>query len=502
MKDLRKFRVNLSTIRGALASRWFWYVVVGIFLFNTLWIALMGAYPLVYDEAYHIGIIDVYSHQWLPFVQSQAENTASLGDITRYGSYLYHYLMSFPYRIFMGVGLDQPTTIILLRIINVGIFVSVMYWMRNLLRAIGFSRPITQLSVFIVTLLPIFPYLGATVNYDSLFLLSTAIFLTLVVRFLKSKTPSSMDLIILIIIGCLSSVTKYTFLPIFAISSVVIVISLIRRREYFTKLVRSSANPVKVRPSWKMIGTCMLLVVSIGLFVERYGTNIVAYHQPEPSCTTIHSVDFCRQWGPWGNSYKQQQANINPEEKSLEGFVNFVSLYWMRDIINNTSLMGGINSLTVASYWSLRIIHAGAALILLLYVAGLFHRKFKGMLWLHLVFIFYVGILVVRNYDSYIRAGIPIAIQTRYLLWFLPIIAACALYSMVVFMRAMEQYNARNVVVIGLISIICSSQFAGNMTYWYRQNQTWVSEEGTSQQLNSAMHRLAEKIIVEQPTLK
>ncbi len=51
------------------------------------WIAVSAIYPMLFDEEYHLGIIEIYSHQLSPFITVQPPEAAFHGDITRYGSY-------------------------------------------------------------------------------------------------------------------------------------------------------------------------------------------------------------------------------------------------------------------------------------------------------------------------------------------------------------------------------------------------------------------------------
>jgi hypothetical protein len=58
----------LHTIYRVLSSRRFFLVIIGIFVVEAAWFALTAQYPMAFDENYHFGIIQIYSHQWLPFI--------------------------------------------------------------------------------------------------------------------------------------------------------------------------------------------------------------------------------------------------------------------------------------------------------------------------------------------------------------------------------------------------------------------------------------------------
>src|SRR5689334_19618168 len=88
-----------AKIKLLLSSRWTTRVILGFFIFEALWVALSAVYPMAFDEDFHLGVIKIYAHQWLPFLSDNAVNTGQFGALSRDPSYLYHWLMSFPFRL-------------------------------------------------------------------------------------------------------------------------------------------------------------------------------------------------------------------------------------------------------------------------------------------------------------------------------------------------------------------------------------------------------------------
>src|SRR5687768_2222343 len=86
-------------ILGILGTRKFFWVVLGFFVFESVWIALSAIYPMAFDEEFHVSVIRIYSEQWSPFLAGQPENANRFGSLATDPSYFYHYLMSFPYRL-------------------------------------------------------------------------------------------------------------------------------------------------------------------------------------------------------------------------------------------------------------------------------------------------------------------------------------------------------------------------------------------------------------------
>src|SRR5262249_18468844 len=120
-------------ITAAISSRWFFYTTVGLLVVQAAWIALTARYPQAFDEQFHMGIIQLYAHQWSPFFAQQPAGSDSLGPLTADTSFLYHYLLSFPYRIVEHFTSDLKTQIVALRLINIGLLAWSLFIFRKLL---------------------------------------------------------------------------------------------------------------------------------------------------------------------------------------------------------------------------------------------------------------------------------------------------------------------------------------------------------------------------------
>lgn len=189
-------------IINILESRTFFWVVVALFVAQATWLAVSASYPMIYDEYYHSGFIDIYSKHILPFINSQTpEQTVIYGDITRVPSYLFHYLLSFPYRI-VGFFTDSfYIKIVSLRLINVAFVALGLIFFRKLLLQARLKKSIIHVALFCVVMLPIFPYVAAHVNYDNLLFLLTPIFLIFGLQNLRSKKPDATALISFVSVG-------------------------------------------------------------------------------------------------------------------------------------------------------------------------------------------------------------------------------------------------------------------------------------------------------------
>src|SRR5579872_6980280 len=106
MKNYRNF------FRQILSSNKYFIGLVLFFICEALWIAFSGHYPMAFDEDFHFGVIKIYAHHISPFLSHQPANADEFGAIFRDPSYLYHYLMSFPYRLITLFTKDQTIQII------------------------------------------------------------------------------------------------------------------------------------------------------------------------------------------------------------------------------------------------------------------------------------------------------------------------------------------------------------------------------------------------------
>src|SRR4051812_32904691 len=95
-----------------LSSRKFFYATIVLLVLESLWIALTARYPQPFDEQVHFGLIQLHAQSWLPFFTNQPTGADAYGAVVRDPSYLYHYLMSFPYRLLAHATSSEAAQII------------------------------------------------------------------------------------------------------------------------------------------------------------------------------------------------------------------------------------------------------------------------------------------------------------------------------------------------------------------------------------------------------
>lgn len=473
-----------------LGSKKFWYGVLGFFALQSIWLALTARYPMAFDENFHYGLIKLHAEQWLPWFAHQPPHAAEFGSVVRDPSYLYHYLLSLPYRLLKPLG-DTPT-ILALRFLNIGFFMGGLLLMRRVLLRLHLSQAFTNVSLAMLTLIPVVPFLAATINYDNLFvpIFAAALLLTFAVfdEFGRGKVPAAqlLGLFSLLLLGCL---VKYPFLPVALVLGLSVLWRAWRTEMLHAKGWRKfSKNFMGLKP-WRKIGLVLLVLLSVGLFFERYGMNLVHYHTPVPSCNIVLDDSSCGSYGPWARD-NQLAAQKNPE---WTGSILSFSRSW---------LYGMWYRLFFAISWDyitqqpLLVISFGAVLLAVLLVLGTFWR------WRQLVasqaqklivalLILYGGILFLDNLEAYFRTGWPVAINGRYWVPFLPLVFALGGLAWSGLLRSKaKEWAAAAVLVIFLV------QGGGAATFILRNDNNWLWQNKAVVSANTAAKKIVSPLVI------
>ena len=147
----------LARFNEYLRSNKFYRLILIVFVIEASWIALSAKYPQAFDENFHFGLIKIYAHYWLPFLTTQPPHADAYGAVARDPSYLYHYLMSFPYRLINLFVKGQTVQVIILRFINIGFFAFGLVLFRKILLKVGTSKALTNLILTLFILSRLFP---------------------------------------------------------------------------------------------------------------------------------------------------------------------------------------------------------------------------------------------------------------------------------------------------------------------------------------------------------
>lgn len=502
MKSLMQTIPRITT--KWLGSPKFFYVLVGLLVFQALWIALTARYPQAFDENFHFGLIQLHAQQWLPWFDHQPAGADIYGAVARDPSYFYHYLLSFPYRLLELVTTSQAAQVIALRLLNVGLFAGGLFAYRVLFDELGISGRLRHVVLLFFVLTPIVPLLAGQINYDNLLFLLSGWLFVYTVRFWRAAQDSGelpADLMLKVLFfGALGSIVKYAFAPIFMGLFVVLAAGtwLVwrKRRDTFKQAF-------KVLKRSTVIVYAVLIVAAGVLFVERYGVNLLRYQTPVPDCAVALNVEQCLSYSPWARDYKYQ--DIYPKPTAWGIFVypgvwaHRMVFETMFSITSRFSDDGPVDyfpvpPLTIANYtaWTVVVLGVGACL---LYIKRLWRLEYLRILLL--VIGFYTVVLFLKNLSMYLHTGEAVAIHGRYLV---PVYPVLYLTLALGIGWALERFAKPPVktwlVIIALLFFIHG---AGLVTWLSHSRPDWYWQQSQpARQFNDTAKKVIGPVIVEQ----
>ncbi|MGH7928715.1 MAG: hypothetical protein ACREQV_13075, partial [Candidatus Binatia bacterium] len=264
-----------SRLQMVLASTRFLYGLLLFFVLQASWFVFSVAYPLAFDEDFHFGIIKIYAEHISPFLNGQPAGGDAFGALARDPSYLFHYLLSFPYRLLALFTDSETAQIIVLRLLNVAMFTGGLLLFRRVLQRMGTSDALNHAALALFVLIPIVPHLAATINYDNLVFLLLPWLLLLAFRMVDSLRLRKVDIktIGIFIIGCmLLGLVKYAVLPI--LLGIVVYMGFIAAKAFrgnYRQLWTALRVNYKRLSATTKIGLIIVFLITFGMFFQRYG---------------------------------------------------------------------------------------------------------------------------------------------------------------------------------------------------------------------------------------
>jgi hypothetical protein len=501
---VRRFKIIkdiLDKIAGGLGSKRFYYCMLAFFVIESAWIAISALYPQAFDENFHYGLIKVYSHYWLPFFSNQPPHADAYGAVARDPSYLYHYLMSFPYRFIALFVHGQSGQVIWLRFINIAMFGGGLVLFKRLLRRVGVSRSLSNVSILLFVLIPIVPQLAAQINYDDmLFPLVAWVCLQAfdIIDDIKARKLSSKRILILLITCFFTTLVKYAFLPIFA--AIVIFLAVLIYRGYkgkFGKLFMQLKTDFLKNSRLVKIGLPLLLVISLGMCLQRDGVNLVKYHSVEPDCSKVLTIKQCSAYSPWYYNYQNHTNVVSGKYVASDSVLTYTQkwFYWMWyrlffAVNGQASNFANDPPLPLPS-----IAAAVLAVVSLLALIKARHTLFHKRPYLTLmlaVCLIYGLTLFVQGYTTYRYTAILENMNGRYLLPILLPLASVigiAMSSVIGKSKAVKSF----LVVIVLVLFLDGG---GIFTFLFNSDSTWYWNNSTVQKVNSGAKTITKHVVV------
>lgn len=422
----------MSKLRAFLRSDWAFYVPLGLFILSVIWVALSSIYPMAFDEEFHYGLIKIYATGWIPYGIEHTSDMAQFGAATADPSYLFHYLMSFPYRLLAWLGLSDTAVIVLLRLLNLGLVVSSLFVFRRAILNAGVSKTVTSLGLWLFMLIPVFIMLAAQINYDNLLLLivawSTYLIVGMTNRVRKDGVLPLASTWLLAIAVLVGMSIKYAFLPIalslFIWSVGLVVLSFREQKLSFRKFSRTVTKQLSSFSMWALSGLIGLTILS-AFFASHYIVNHTTYGSAIPSCDQVFNDDECSAYGPW-NRNRQYAANRSPSFQPLS-YPEYMVTEWLPGMTQRLTfaLAGKTNNFQTRP--PLPAVVFGLVLLAVVgaisFIIQAIRRNVTWFGWLTVLLTgTYVGILSIQLYGDYVETAQPVAINGRYLLLLLPLV--------------------------------------------------------------------------------
>ncbi len=481
-----------------LSSRRFFYGVLVFFVLESLWIALSARYPMAFDEDFHMGIIKIYSQHWLPFLSGQPDGANTFGAVAHDPSYLYHYLMSFPYRLLAACTDSQAIQVIGLRLLNIPMVVLALLLFRRLLRRVGMSDAYTHTALALFALIPILPLLAGQINYDNLLLPLVALTCLLAVDVYSGfrRRECNLALVGALAVVCMAaSLVKYAFLPLAAVTVGFLAVGLWQgfhgRGRALATAVYRSAKTLRRRTA---VVLALGVLVLAGLFIQRYGVNMVQYHTPVPSCDAVLNESACRSYGPWLRNYELAKAKGETDSSPVTYTVHWVQAlhYRLFFMVNGPhDNFRNYPPLLLPSATAV-LLAVSASVALLLYG----RRVFSGqplLIYLAALVGFYAAVLWAEDYSQFIETGQPVAINGRYLLPVALPLAAVAGRALRVALSGTPRVKAWAAAVV----LVLFLQGGGVSTFILRSDAAWYWQNTVVWHANNAAHHVLAPIIIE-----
>jgi len=469
----RKPNGFIAKICGSLSSKWFLLGVVILFVLQALWIAFSFRYPMLYDESFHFGVIKIFGQQFSPLITNQPPAHDFYGNLANGDASLYHYMMSFPYRLISTIADSVAVQVVFLRTLNVLMAAVGLVLFARLFRKIGIKQAYINVSLLVFVLLPIVPFVAAMINYDNLLFPLTAAYLLLCLRLIQNPKVLWYEYANLIAVGCFTSLVKNTFLPVFAASVIYLAIIIIRRHgKKFLFLLLVSLKKAK-RP-W-LAAVAVALVIIIGLFSTLYIQNLLRYGTPKPDCVRTLSRERCL---ANGIARRNLQHHANRDQRPLTEFSDFTQS-WLEGM-RATTLLTGTNTDTGVTWRAqgLPVMHNLVFFLPFLGIGVLLYawrslRKNVGWHFLLTMVVVSFTSVYVYNTQIYYDLHAAFAVQARYLLNLLPVLLVMIVVACNYTLRRPWLKLACLVVVLllftqggGVVNHILQSQ-----DDWYWQNE-------------------------------
>lgn len=423
---------KLNKVITILRNDKFFYAVLLLFALQALWY-VFSIQPGLFDEVKHLDKIAIYAQHLNPFLGYQQTSWDHVGAITRDGSYMFYYLMSWPFRTINLFTDNRGVQVISLRLICLtSVLVAMIIYRKAFLRFRKLDRSLIHSIFLVVSLMPSIVMLAGSVNYDNIVLLLFSVAFLLAIKIIDSGKLNFVHVTSFFTLCLFATIVKYTNIVLFLPLAAFVAYQILRRHgtSAWHKLLLSANNTPRLTKYLLIIAS----VIVLGLFIERPMINVVRFGSIDPDCTQLMSHQRCMSsydyafYNKIDSTYKT--ADFKPENPIAYGVK-----YWLPRMLNTQNdifELGRASWLPIAGI-TMAIGTVAGALSIAIHLPVLVRDKNNQLILS--VIVFYTSILFISEYIAYTRHGVPSALRFRYLIPIFPLFLYLAGLSMQGYIR-------------------------------------------------------------------
>lgn len=461
-RSQKKFQSATRSVLRFISSPLFFRLTVLYFVTQAVFFAVAIKYGIPPDEPYHYDYIRLFATaNWpLPFISDQS-GYYHLGEVTQTPFFLYHYLLSIPYVLFLQY---LPHPYIGLRLISVLMGVLSLFVLRKLCGELKLSPLVSNLVSFSLSSTLVFVMVFASISYDSLAALLGFVVILFIVKLVNK--PTILSAVLLVTAVALGSLTKVTFLPIALFAVLVLLIISYKQRSALRETLRSSKKSLSQKYTVGQYLIAAILVFSTLLAVVKYMQNIVVYSTFQPECDQVLTVEQCRQ----NSVYARNEKILSDGNPKIDLYhLDYVGA-WATNMGERTFGVFGHKQFTPNPYilWTISAIFVAGIIATIRLMRP---RRDLAPMTLGALLIFSTVALMIQNYNIYRWAGHPdFAVQGRYLLATFPLVYIILYHYLFRLIKRVELQSAMALVIIFVFTL------SGPVTLILRTGPEWYPE--------------------------
>jgi hypothetical protein len=247
------------------------------------------------------------------------------------------------------------------------------------------------------------------------------------------------------------------------------------------------------------ISLLALGLIGLGLFVQRYGVNTVQYGTPVPDCGQVLSVEQCSTYGPWGRDYYLEQIkspDFSPNPIAYMGDWFYGMWYRLFFAVSGaTSVFANYRPLPLPAFTAI-VVTAIGMLATIVWWRSVFRGR-AYLVFFGLLIAVYSAILWFDQYGMYQATAQPVAINGRYLLPILPLVAVIMGLALSAAFKSLKLVRLKSFIATAVILLFLHG--GGVFTFILRSDDSWYWLSQPVQAVNDGARAILAPITIEGP---